>query len=156
MPHVYDSRATSTATVNLTLLQSDDEHEYESSLSPYPPSTPSIAGESDAESDATPTSSTQSTSLHTSIASISEFQLRAIVVKLAADSPDFRRAVKKELLKSPTVVAITPRVHRKNRHGPRRSTETVRAPKECVNCGRRFNKGHVNLQDGECSFHPGK
>jgi len=122
------------------------------SSSPYPPSSPSIA---DSDDDA---STTSTAGLRTSIATLSEAKLRAILIKLADSNPRFQRAIAKEVAYAQTFDESSPttptnhKMRKSHRPRPRPSRkDTSAAP-----CSRKRKviPTHVACE-AEYVYHPG-
>ncbi|KAF8813392.1 hypothetical protein BYT27DRAFT_7084474 [Phlegmacium glaucopus] len=119
---------------------------------PYPPSSPS-AGEC------------SSLALRASVAAVPDSKLRAIMVKLAESSPQFHRAIVKELgyaqvtRESPPTTPTTPKTPKseKRRSRPRRQHKTLTISTQTPNHN---HKRHISTATeasflSDCVYHPG-
>jgi len=100
--------------------------------------------------------------LRASVAAVRGSKLRAILIKLAESSPQFHRAVMKELAcaedseeSSPTSPKIRGPQRRRSKSGSHRKTLTISATTPIRNHKRQISTATERSYQSECVYHPG-
>ena len=98
--------------------------------------------------------------LRASVAAVRGSKLRAILIKLAESSPQFHRAVMKELQdseeSSPTSPKIRSPQRRRSKSGSHRETLTISAKTPIHNHKRHIGTATERSYQSECVYHPGQ